>query len=102
LGCFHRQTAHTTIKAGFFADNYLYLYLTYFAAPCGMLHRLIGGSRNAPPSNEDIDITRVAVTALTEPSKPAGKTYRPTGPSLLAENGKRGFPAMKRIKGSWL
>src|SRR5689334_1857107 len=38
-------------------------------------------SRNAPPSNEDI--ARVAVSALMDPARHAGKSYRPTGPELL-------------------
>src|SRR5215475_3969429 len=38
-------------------------------------------SRNAPPSNEDI--ARVAVAALMDPARHAGKSYRPTGPELL-------------------
>src|SRR5215471_15967187 len=40
-----------------------------------------GNSRNAPPSNEDI--ARVAVAALMDPARHAGKSYRPTGPELL-------------------
>src|SRR5215471_760663 len=34
-----------------------------------------------PPSNEDIG--RVAVAALMDPARHAGKSYRPTGPELL-------------------
>jgi hypothetical protein len=42
---------------------------------------MFGDSRNAPPSNEDI--ARVAVAALMDPARHAGKSYRPTGPELL-------------------
>ena len=42
---------------------------------------IFGNSRNAPPSNEDI--ARVAVAALMDPARHAGKSYRPTGPELL-------------------
>ena len=52
--------AHTIIKPGFFADDYL---VTIGAsAQLGMLPWMFGNSRNAPPSNEDI--ARVAVAAL--------------------------------------
>ncbi len=73
---------HTVVNPGFFADNTLRL--IDFAAHLGVLPTLIGQSRNAPPSNEDI--ARVAVAALIEPEKHAGKTYRPTGPKLLSAN----------------
>ena len=72
--------AHTIVNPGFFADNYLRL--IGFAAQLGMFPWPIGKSRNAPPSNEDI--ARVAVAALIEPQRHAGKTYRPTGPALLS------------------
>ncbi len=71
---------HTIVNPGFFADNYLRL--IDFAAHFGMFPNLTGNSRNAPPSNEDI--ARVAVAALIDPAKHAGKTYRPTGPALLS------------------
>jgi uncharacterized protein YbjT (DUF2867 family) len=72
--------AHTLVNPGLFADNTLRL--IDFAAHLGVLPNLVGDSRNAPPSNEDI--ARVAVAALIEPEKHAGKTYRPTGPKLLS------------------
>jgi len=72
--------AHTVINPGYFADNYLRL--IGFAAHLGVLPTLTGKSRNAPPSNEDI--ARVAVAALIDPARHAGKKYRPTGPTLLA------------------
>lgn len=71
--------AHTVIRPGFFADAYLML--TGFAAHLGVFPWMYGNSRNAPPSNEDI--ARVAVAALMDPARHAGKSYRPTGPELL-------------------
>jgi uncharacterized protein YbjT (DUF2867 family) len=71
--------AHTIVRPGFFADAYLVL--TGFAAHLGVFPWIFGDSRNAPPSNEDI--ARVAVAALMDPARHAGKSYRPTGPELL-------------------
>jgi len=71
--------AHTIVRPGFFADAYLAL--TGFAAHLGVFPWIYGDSRNAPPSNEDI--ARVAVAALMDPARHAGKSYRPTGPELL-------------------
>src|ERR1700704_6143363 len=70
---------HTIVRPGFFADAYLLL--TGFAAHLGVFPWIYGDSRNAPPSNEDI--ARVAATALMDPARHAGKSYRPTGPKLL-------------------
>lgn len=71
--------AHTIVNPGFFADAYL---LTIgLAAHLGAFPWIYGNSRNAPPSNEDI--ARVAVAALMDPARHAGKSYRPTGPELL-------------------
>src|SRR5437667_8297476 len=71
--------AHTIVNPGFFADVY---FATMGAAVhLGVFPWLFGDSRNAPPSNEDI--ARVAVAALQEPARHAGKRYRPTGPALL-------------------
>lgn len=81
--------AHTTVNPGYFADNYLRL--LPFAAQLGLLPSLTGNSRNAPPSNEDI--ARVAVAALMDPAKHAGKRYRPTGPALLSERDISGIMA---------
>ena len=72
--------AHTILNPGFFADNYLRV--IGFAAHLGLFPALTGDSKNAPPSNEDM--ARVAVTALLNPEKHAGKSYRPTGPTLLS------------------
>src|SRR5712671_1961993 len=71
--------AHTIVRPGFFADAYLML--TGFAAHLGVFPWIYGDSRNAPPSNEDI--ARVAVAALMDPVRHAGRSYRPTGPELL-------------------
>jgi NAD(P)H dehydrogenase (quinone) len=71
--------AHTIVRPGFFADSYLML--TGLAAHLGLFPWIFGDSRNAPPSNEDI--ARVAVAALMDPARHAGKSYRPTGPQLL-------------------
>jgi NAD(P)H dehydrogenase (quinone) len=70
---------HTIVNPGFFADAYL---LTIgLAAHLGIFPWMYGNSRNAPPSNEDI--ARVAVAALMDPARHAGRSYRPTGPELL-------------------
>ncbi len=70
---------HTTVNPGFFADSYLVT--IGLAAHLGVFPWMYGNSRNAPPSNEDI--ARVAVAALMDPARHAGKSYRPTGPELL-------------------
>jgi uncharacterized protein YbjT (DUF2867 family) len=75
--------AHTIVNPGFFADAYLAT--IGLAAHLGIFPWMYGNSRNAPPSHEDI--ARVAVAALMDPARHAGKSYRPTGPELLgAEN----------------
>jgi NAD(P)H dehydrogenase (quinone) len=71
--------AHTIVNPGFFADAYLVT--IGLAAHLGVFPWMYGNSRNAPPSNEDI--ARVAVAALMDPARHAGKSYRPTGPELL-------------------
>jgi hypothetical protein len=70
---------HTIVNPGFFADAYLTT--IGLAAHFGIFPWMYGDSRNAPPSNEDI--ARVAVAALKDPVRHAGKSYRPTGPELL-------------------
>jgi NAD(P)H dehydrogenase (quinone) len=73
--------AHTVVNPGFFADS-PYLEMMPFAAHLGVLPSPIASeSRNAPPSVDDI--ARVAVAALSDPARHAGKSYRPTGPKLL-------------------
>src|SRR5215467_9089663 len=73
------EVAHTIVNPGFFADAYLVT--IGLAAHLGVFPWMYGNSRNAPPSNEDI--ARVAVAALTDPARHAGKSYHPTGPELL-------------------
>jgi NAD(P)H dehydrogenase (quinone) len=76
--------AHTVVAPGFFADS-PYLEMMPFAAHLGVLPLPVAGeSRNAPPSVDDI--ARVAVAALLDPARHAGKSYRPTGPKLLTVN----------------
>jgi NAD(P)H dehydrogenase (quinone) len=75
--------AHTIVSPGFFADSYLVTIGA--AAHLGIFPWMYGKSRNAPPSNEDI--ARVAVGALMDPARHAGKSYRPTGPELLGAEG---------------
>ena len=70
---------HTIVNPGFFAEDYMVT--MGMAANLGLLPWIFGNSRNAPPSNEDI--ARVAVAALKDPARHAGKSYRPTGPELL-------------------
>ena len=76
------NVAHTIINPGFFAE-YPYLRLSRYAAHLG-LFPMPGDpeSQNAPPSNDDI--ARVAVAALVDPGRHAGRAYRPTGPQLLS------------------
>ena len=71
--------AHTIVNPGYFAD--VYQVTIGLAAHLGIFPWMYGNSRNAPPSNEDI--ARVAVAALTDPARHAGKRYRPTGSELL-------------------
>ena len=72
--------AHTILRPGIFADAYLAT--IGLAVHLGIFPWMNGNSRNAPPSNEDI--ARVAVAALIDPGRHAGKSYRPTGPELLS------------------
>jgi len=71
--------AHTIVRPGIFADAYLATISS--AVHLGIFPWMSGNSRNAPPSNEDI--ARVAVAALMDPARHAGRSYRPTGPELL-------------------
>jgi len=70
---------HTILNPGFFADAYFATMGP--AVNLGVFPWPYGDSRNAPPSNEDI--ARVAVEALKDPARHAGRRYRPTGPALL-------------------
>lgn len=73
------EVTHTILNPGYFAD--VYFVTMRLAVNLGVFPWIYGDSRNAPPSNEDI--ARVAVAALTDPARHAGKRYRPTGPALL-------------------
>jgi NAD(P)H dehydrogenase (quinone) len=75
------DVALTLINPGFFADS-PYLATVGMAAHLGMMPWLFGESLSAPPSVDDI--ARVAATALMDPQRHAGRTYRPTGPALLS------------------
>jgi NAD(P)H dehydrogenase (quinone) len=88
--------AHTIVNPGFFAD--VYMATIGLAAHLGLFPWIYGNTRNAPPSNEDI--ARVAVAALMNPARHAGKSYRPTGPELLgAEDMAK---AIGRAVGRWV
>ncbi len=69
-----------TVNPGFFADNYMAALepIAHF----GLMAMPLGKGLNAPPCNEDI--ARVVVGALVDPAPHIGKSYRPTGPKLLA------------------
>ena len=71
---------YVRVNPGWFADNNLRVIA--MAIHLGVFPWLGGEGKNAPPSNEDI--ARVAVAALMDPAKHAGKAYRPTGPELLS------------------
>lgn len=74
--------AHTAVNPGFFASS-PYLQMLKYAALLGVFPMPADGAgRNAPPSDEDI--ARVALAALIDPARHAGRTYRPTGPELLS------------------
>jgi hypothetical protein len=69
-----------TINPGFFADNYMLALepIAHF----GLMAMPLGDGLNAPPGNEDV--ARVIVGILVDPAPHLGKTYRPTGPKLMA------------------
>ncbi len=69
-----------TVNPGFFAENYLYTLdaVTQF----GLLTAPNGDGRNAPPSNQDI--AAVAAALLADPGPHLGRSYRPTGPTLIS------------------
>ena len=72
----------TIVNPGFFADM-PYMSMIKYAAQMGVFPiPARGSSKNAPPSVDDI--ARVAVAALMDPAKHAGKRYRPTGPDMLS------------------
>ncbi len=75
-----KGAAVTILNPGFFADNYLRVSLG-MAAQLGRYPNLVGDSKNAPPSNEDM--ARVAAAVLADPARHGGQRYRITGPDLI-------------------
>ena len=73
--------AHTIFNPGMFADNFLRV--IDFAALLGLYPTLMGDSKCAPISNEDMGKAAAALL-MSNPAKHAGKSYRPTGPELLS------------------
>ena len=73
--------AHTIFNPGMFAYNFLVV--MDFAALLGIFPVLMGDSRCAPISNEDMGKAAAALL-MSDPAKHAGKSYRPTGPELLS------------------
>jgi NAD(P)H dehydrogenase (quinone) len=72
--------AHVILNPGMFADNFLRT--IDMATLLGLYPVLTGDSRSAPVSTEDI--AACAVALLRDPARHAGRSYRPTGPSLLS------------------
>src|SRR6516225_3017250 len=70
--------AHTIVNPGFFAAAYLVT--IGLASHLGIFPWMSGDSRDAPPCN--VASARVAVAALTDPPRDAGKRHRPYGPEL--------------------
>lgn len=75
------SVAHTIFNPGMFADNFLRV--IDFAALLGIFPILMGESKCAPISNEDMGKAAAALL-MGDPAKHAGKSYRPTGPELLS------------------
>ncbi|MBS2008434.1 MAG: NmrA family NAD(P)-binding protein [Cyanobacteria bacterium SZAS TMP-1] len=73
--------AHTIFNPGMFAHNFLRM--IDFAALLGVFPVLMGDSKSAPISNEDM-ARAAAALLMGDPSEHAGKSYRPTGPELLS------------------
>lgn len=72
--------SHTIVNPGMFADNFLRV--IDFAALLGVFPVLMGSSKSAPVSNEDMGRTIAAI--LEAPERHNGMRYRPTGPELLS------------------
>ena len=72
--------AHVIQNPGMFADNALRT--IGMATPLGLFPVFTGDGRSAPVSTEDIAECAVALLAVPEPH--AGKSYRPTGPTVLS------------------
>lgn len=73
--------AHILFNPGMFADNFLRV--IDFAALLGIYPVLMGDSKCAPISNEDMARSAAALL-MDDPEKHAGKSYRPTGTKLLS------------------
>ncbi len=73
--------AHAIFNPGMFADNFLRI--MDFASLLGVFPVLMGDSKSAPISNEDM-AKAAAVLLMDDPAKHAGKSYRPTGRELLS------------------
>lgn len=73
--------AHVIFNPGMFADNFLRT--IDFAALLGIFPTLMGESKCAPISNEDMAKCAAALL-MDDPVKHAGKSYHPTGPELLS------------------
>lgn len=72
--------AHVILNPGMFADNFLRT--VDMATLLGMFPVFTGDSRSAPVSTEDI--AACAAALLADPAPHAGRSYRPTGPTLLS------------------
>ena len=73
--------AHIIFNPGMFADNFLRV--IDFAALLGIFPTLMGDSKCAPISNQDMARCAAALL-MDDPAKHAGKSYRPTGTELLS------------------
>jgi NAD(P)H dehydrogenase (quinone) len=73
--------AHIIFNPGMFANNFLRI--LDFASLLGIFPVLMGDSKCAPISNEDMAKSAAALL-MDDPAKHAGKSYRPTGPELLS------------------
>lgn len=73
------SVASITVNPGFFAENYTYTLDA--VAQFGVLTVPYGDGYNAPPSNEDI--AAIAAALLADPGPHLGRSYRPTGPTLI-------------------
>jgi hypothetical protein len=77
-----------------FADNFLQV--MDFAALLGLYPSLMGDSKCAPISNEDMGKAAAALL-IADPAKHAGRSYRPTGTELL--DGKDMAKIISRVVG---
>ncbi len=73
--------SHTIFNPGMFADNFLRV--IDFASLLGVYPVLMGESKCAPISNEDM-AKCVASILMDDPAKHEGKSYHPTGTELLS------------------